>query len=85
MTDDRGAGRALLSDAASDVGGDLKAFLVAALLVLTGAGVGYLVAGAEGVIVGGLAGAGVFLVVVVWWALSWALQAGRTLRDRTRR
>jgi hypothetical protein len=85
VADDRGAGRTFLSDAAGDLGGDLKAFLVAAVLVLTGAGVGYLVAEGEGVVLGGLAGGGVFLLVVAWWALSWAWQAGRSLRERTRR
>lgn len=85
MTDDRAAGPAFLRDAASDLGGDLKVFLIAALLVVTGAAIGYVAAGGEGLIMGGLVGAGVFGLVVAWWALSWAWQTGRRVRDRIRR
>jgi hypothetical protein len=85
VTNDRGAARTFLSDAGADLGGDLKVFALAALLVLGGAGVGYLVAGGEGVVPGGLAGGGVFGLVVAWWAVSWAWETVRGARKRLRR
>ena len=85
MNATRGTGRTFLRDAAHDIGSDLAVFLVAAALVAVGGVVGYLVADGQGAIVGAGAGFGVFVMVVLWWAVVWAVEAGRGGRDRLRR